>query len=337
VLRHCGNAQALTVLTNVADWVKFRVDRLSHEQMQQALGQANGLANWQEYGGMIEVLANLYGVTGNPDHLRMACAFNHDVIFDPLARGKDQLNGLHANTQIPKMTGAAREYELTGETQFRDIARNFWNFVALDRSYCIGGHSDSEHFFPVSDFGKHLSPETGETCNTYNMLKLTRHLFAWEPSAPLMDFYERALYNHILAAQDPQQGMFIHRSEPPRRTSASSRIASGPGAEVSALWGGDGVEIRHASSELARVVLRSRPSALDGMEGQRMRAPRASSHRRSGPYRDLVESYHVRSTRWAIWTPAIHESQQPSPRSQSYLIRPPHSRRAELDSLRRSR
>ena len=159
---------------------------------------------------MNEVLANLYGVTGNVDHLKLARAFNHEVIFDPLARGQDQLNGKHANTQIPKIIGAARQYELTGEGQFSAVASNFWQYVALDRAYCIGGHSDREHFFPVTDFARHLSPATAETCNTYNLLKLTRHLFAWQPSARTMDFYERALYNQILASQDPATGMMYY-------------------------------------------------------------------------------------------------------------------------------
>ncbi|MCX7885635.1 MAG: glycoside hydrolase family 127 protein [Verrucomicrobiae bacterium] len=197
-----GNQQALEILVKLAGWVKSRMDRLSYEQQQKMLNV--------EYGGMNEVLANLYAITRNPDHLALARAFNHERIFDPLARGEDKLNGLHANTQIPKIIGAARLHELTGEAAFAAVASNFWTFVALNRSYCIGGHSDSEHFFPVTDFTKHLSPATCETCNTYNMLKLTRHLFAWQPSARLMDFYERALYNHILASQDPRTGMMIY-------------------------------------------------------------------------------------------------------------------------------
>ena len=198
----CGNSQALDVLTRMADWLKLRVDRLSTAQMQRALGN--------EHGGMNEVLANLYAVTSNPDHLKLAQAFNHEAVFAPLAAGEDNLNGLHANTQIPKITGAARQYELTGDKRFHDIAEFFWQRVALNRSYVIGGDSDREHFFPTNDFSKHLSPETAETCNTYNMLKLTRHLSEWEPSAKLMDFYERGLYNQILASQDPDSGMMTY-------------------------------------------------------------------------------------------------------------------------------
>ena len=200
--QHCGNAQALVVVTNMANWVKFRVDRLSPEQMQQSLNT--------EHGGMNEVLANLCAVTTNPDYLQLAKAFNHQNVFTPLAQREDKLNGLHANTQIPKIIGAAREYELTGDSQFLTVAQTFWNAVALRRSYVIGGHSDHEHFFPTNDFAQHLVTDTCETCNTYNMLKLTRDLFALEPSAAKMDFYERALYNHILASQDPETGMFVY-------------------------------------------------------------------------------------------------------------------------------
>ena len=197
-----GNRQALDVLLKAVDWVKFRTDRLTREQQQGALTT--------EHGGMTEVLANLYAVTGNPDHLRLARAFEHDAVIGPLAKGEDRLDGLHANTQIPKIIGAAREFEVTGEARYRDIATFFWDRVALHRSYANGGHSDDEAFFPIGEFSHHLGPSSSETCNTYNMLKLTRHLFEWAPSARLMDFYERGLYNHILASQDPDSGMMIY-------------------------------------------------------------------------------------------------------------------------------
>ena len=198
----CENQQALDVLVKKADWVKFRVDRLTEEQQQTALNT--------EFGGMNEVLANLYGVTGNAEYLRIARKFDHKRIFDPLARKEDPLNGLHGNTQIPKAIGAAREYELTGEERYRDIASFFWDRVALHRSFVIGGNTDGESFFPIENFSKHLGPSSTETCNTYNMLKLTRELFAWSPSAEKMDFYERGLYNHILASQDPATSMMTY-------------------------------------------------------------------------------------------------------------------------------
>ncbi|MGD8897984.1 MAG: glycoside hydrolase family 127 protein [Acidobacteriota bacterium] len=200
--RLAGNTQARDVLVAMADWIAFRVDRLTTEQMQASLDM--------EFGGMNDLLAGLYALTGDPKHLRLAHAFDHAAVFDPLARGEDPLDGLHANTQIPKVIGAAREYALTGDERYDHIARFFWDRVAEDRSYAIGGNSDREHFFPTRDFARHLGAETAETCNTHNMLKLTRALFAQEPDARYLDFYERGLYNHILASQDPARGMFTY-------------------------------------------------------------------------------------------------------------------------------
>ncbi len=199
---HCGNKQALDVLVKNADWVKFRIDKLSKKQIQVMLRT--------EFGGMNEVLTNLYAVTGNPEHLCLAQAFDHREIFDRMAQRRDILDGYHGNTQIPKIIGAAREYEMTGNRHYREIAEFFWERVAMHRSYVIGGDTDKEHFFPVDKFSQHLDAETAETCNTYNMLKLTRHLFAWQPSVRTMDFYERGLYNDILASEDPQKGMFTY-------------------------------------------------------------------------------------------------------------------------------
>jgi DUF1680 family protein len=198
----CGNGQALDVATKMAAWVQFRMDRLSEDQQQKMLGT--------EFGGMNEVLANLYAVTGTPDHLRMARAFNHKAVLDPLARREDGLNGLHGNTQFPKIIGAVRQYELTGDRRLYDLSTFFWERVALHRSFVIGGNTDDESFFPVEDFSKHLGESSTETCNTYNMLKLTRQLFQLAPSASLADFYERGLFNHILASQDPATGMMCY-------------------------------------------------------------------------------------------------------------------------------
>jgi DUF1680 family protein len=164
----------------------------------------------EEYGGMKEVLSNLYGLTGNADHLRLADAFEDEAVFRPLQREEDRLDGLHANTFIPKIIGAARECELTGKEPYRRMAQFFWERVALHRSFANGGNGDYEHFFPEGETAQHLTSRTCETCGTYNMLKLTRHVFAWNPSATIMDFYERALYNHILASQDPRTGMFVY-------------------------------------------------------------------------------------------------------------------------------
>jgi len=202
VAQLCDNEQALRMAARMADWVAFRADRISDEQQQRALDT--------EHGGMNEVLANIYAATGNSEYLRIAHKFDHQAIFEPLSRREDPLNGLHANTQFPKIIGAAREYELTGDARYRDIATFFWDRVVHHRSFVTGGNSDNESFFPEEQFSKHLGPSSAETCNTYNMLKLTRHVFAWSASAEAMDFYERGLFNHILPSQDPETGMVIY-------------------------------------------------------------------------------------------------------------------------------
>ncbi|MET7425449.1 beta-L-arabinofuranosidase domain-containing protein [Dactylosporangium sp. NPDC005555] len=191
-----GNAQALTVLTGMAAWVKFRNDRLTQTQRQNMLDT--------EFGGMNEVLTNLYQLTGNAAHLAAAQQFDHAEVFDPLAAGTDALNNYHANTQIPKVIGAIREYHATGTVRYRTIAVNFWDIVTRRHSYAIGGNSNGEYFKAPDRIASELSDTTAECCNTHNMLKLTRQLFFTDPSrVDYLDYYEKALYNHILASQDP--------------------------------------------------------------------------------------------------------------------------------------
>jgi DUF1680 family protein len=197
-----GNTQALDVARKQADWIVWRNGRLTEEQRQAMLQT--------EQGGIVESLANLYGITGDVRYMTAATWLEHHRIVDPLSNHVDPLDNVHANTQIPKVIGSAREYELTGEAKYHEIATFFWDRVAHHRSFAFGGNSDGEAFFPESETSHHLGAEGPETCNTYNMLKLTRHLFAWSPSADTMDFYERALTNHILGSQDPKTGMVIY-------------------------------------------------------------------------------------------------------------------------------
>ncbi|MFO0887856.1 MAG: glycoside hydrolase family 127 protein [Isosphaeraceae bacterium] len=199
---YCGNAEALDVARKFADWVQKRTDCLSDEQMQAMLGN--------EHGGMNEALANLYARTGEPRYLKLADRFNHKAVLGPAAERRDTLTGLHANTQIPKFIGTAVQYELTGKDWYKSASDFFWNTVVKERSYVIGGHSDGEMFSPKEKLSQALGPDTTETCNTYNMLKLTRHLFEWDPRPEYADYYERALYNHILASQNPETGMMCY-------------------------------------------------------------------------------------------------------------------------------
>ncbi|MEN3304814.1 MAG: uncharacterized protein V7603_1016 [Micromonosporaceae bacterium] len=192
-----GNGQALTVLTNMAAWVKARTDPISSTQMQNVVLRT-------EFGGMPEVLTNLYQISGNPDHLGTAQRFDHAQIENPLAAGQDQLSGFHANTQIPKIIAAIREYHATGTSRYRDIAVNFWDIVVDHHTYVIGGNSNGEYFQTPDAIAGQLSDSTCECCNTYNMLKLSRQLFFTNPArADYLDYCERALFNQILGQQDP--------------------------------------------------------------------------------------------------------------------------------------
>jgi len=196
---YCQNAQALQALEGMAAWTDWRTGRLSEEQMQRTLQI--------EFGGMNEVLANLSAVTKNPRYLVVAKRFDHHAVMDPAAQGGDTLTGLHANTQVPKFIGAAREYERTGDPYYHDAALFFWQQVTRHRSYATGGNSINEHFrTPPDVLASELTDLTQETCNTYNMLKLTSHLFTWQAEPQYADYYERAFLNHILATPNPAEG-----------------------------------------------------------------------------------------------------------------------------------
>ncbi|SDS58055.1 glycoside hydrolase family 127 protein [Actinoplanes derwentensis] len=199
-----GNAQALQVLLRKAAWVQVRNSRLTHAQRQQMLRV--------EFGGIGETLFNLYQLTEDPVHLFTAQYFDHDQVLDPLANNVDALAGFHANTQIPKAIAAIRGFHATGDTRYRDIAVNFWNFVVRQHSYAIGGNSNGEYFQAPNRIAAELSDNTCECCNTYNMLKLTRQLFFTDPgrAGELMDFFEKALYNHLLGAQNPSSAHGHH-------------------------------------------------------------------------------------------------------------------------------
>jgi DUF1680 family protein len=193
--------EALQMAAKFGDWVVARNAKLTDEQLQAMLQN--------EQGGMNEALANLYALTGKKEYLQTSLRFNHRRVVDPLQAGEDRLTGLHANTQIPKFIGLARQYELTGDPRLQAGAKNFWETVVHHRSYVIGGDSDGEMFTATNRLS-HMGPNTTETCNTYNMLKLTRHLFCWQPQAEYADYYERALCNHILASQNPLTGMMCY-------------------------------------------------------------------------------------------------------------------------------
>ena len=197
-----GNAQALAVERSLADWLDKTLSGLNHDQMQMILRA--------EHGGMNEVLADLYADTKDARYLALSRRFHHEAVLNPLEEGRDALSGLHANTQIPKLIGLARRYELTDDTKDRRAAEFFWDRVVNHHSYVTGGNGLNEHFGPPDKLNNRLGNHTTETCNVYNMLKLTRHLFAWGAQAGVADFYERALFNHIRSSQHPADGRVIY-------------------------------------------------------------------------------------------------------------------------------
>jgi len=199
---YTGNQQAKEVVIRFADWADALTAKLNDEQLQNMLNC--------EFGGMNEALLNVYAITGDRKYLTAADRFYHKAVMDPLAAETDQLSGKHSNTQIPKIIGAARRYELTQTVRDKTIVEFFWNTMVNHHTYVMGGNSEYEYLSAPDKLSQHLSDNTAETCNTYNMLKLTRHLFSWQPNAALFHFYERALYNNILSSQHPQTGMMCY-------------------------------------------------------------------------------------------------------------------------------
>jgi len=203
VYEHCGNAQALEVATNLAGWIRTWSKGLSDAQMERVL--------LVEFGGMNDGLYRLYSITGSEEHRDLAHRFDHRAFFEPLAARRDELQGLHVNTQIPKVIGAARRYELTGEKYYRDVAEYFWSEVTGARCYATGNTSNGERWETgPGRLADQLSSSTAECCCAYNLLKLTRHLFAWNADPRMADYYERTLFNSRLGTQNPRDGTLMY-------------------------------------------------------------------------------------------------------------------------------
>jgi len=198
----CGVNKALEIEKKFADWLGTIVEDLNDEQIQKMLHC--------EHGGMNEVLADLYADTQNKKYLELSRVFHHEAILDPLTAGIDILPDKHGNTQIPKLIGLARRYEVAGDLNDKKAAEFFWDRVVNHHSYVTGGHGNGEYFGQPDQLRDRLSEHTTESCNVYNMLKLSRHLFQWDPRAEVADYYERALFNHILSSQHPEDGRVIY-------------------------------------------------------------------------------------------------------------------------------
>lgn len=199
---YCGNQQALTVAVKFADWAYAKLKPLSEDTRRLMLRN--------EFGGINEAFYNLYAITGDEKCLWTARYFYHNEVVDPVKRHDSDFGTKHTNTFIPKIIAEARNYELTGSDESRDAALFFWRQMVQNHIFATGELSDKEHFFDPEKQSEHLSGYTGETCCTYNMLKLSRHLFCWTADAQVADYYERALYNHILGQQDPESGMVCY-------------------------------------------------------------------------------------------------------------------------------
>lgn len=214
---YVGNADALKIAEGMGDWAYKKLQGIGEEQ------RAKMLRN--EFGGINEAFYNLYAVTGNENYRWLARFFYHNGVMDPLKQGNADLGTLHTNTFIPKTLAEARNYELSGDEDSRRLTEFFYDIMLRDHTFVTGCSSDKEHYFPVKDFSKHLSGYTGETCCTYNMLKLARHLFCRTADESIADYYERALLNQILGQQDPQSGM-VHYFQP--MLSGSYKVYSTP-------------------------------------------------------------------------------------------------------------
>jgi DUF1680 family protein len=194
---HTGNTDALRIAEGMGQWAQDFMSGFSNDQRQRMLRT--------EYGGMNEVLANLAAATQKERYLDAAHLFEQPSFLDPLAERRDELQGLHANTNVPKIIGAARMYELTGDRRYRDIAEYFLGEVLAARSYAIGNTSLDEHWTtPADQLKGTLAWTNAECCVAYNLMKLQRHVFSWTADAQWMDAYERALFNCRLGTQNPQ-------------------------------------------------------------------------------------------------------------------------------------
>lgn len=199
---YADNGLALEVAKEMGDWAYRKLKPQSEEVRRRMIRN--------EFGGINESFYNLYALTGNEDYHWLAEYFYHNDVIDPLKELKDDLGTKHTNTFIPKVIAEARNYELTRDETSRKLTDFFWHTMIDHHTFAPGCSSQKEHFFDTGHFSNYLNGYTGETCCTYNMLKLSRHLFCWTGDVKVADYYERALYNHILGQQDPESGMVCY-------------------------------------------------------------------------------------------------------------------------------
>ena len=220
---YCGNEQAKALFLGLCDWAIDLTAGLSDKQMERVLDT--------EHGGMNEVLADAYAITGDKKYLDVARRFSHRRLLNPLSQRQDCLDNLHANTQVPKVVGFERIAELSGDEAYHNAGIYFWDIVTGERSLAFGGNSRREHF-PSKEACKDFVNDIDgpETCNTNNMLKLSEELHRRNPEARFADFYELATFNHILSSQHPEHGGYVYF------TSARPRHYRNYSAPNEAMW-----------------------------------------------------------------------------------------------------
>lgn len=200
---YTGNQTARQMFLDFCDWGLSIIEPLDDQQMEMMLDT--------EFGGMNEIYADAYQMTNNRKYREAAQRFTHKRLFDSMAKGVDNLDNMHANTQVPKAVGYQRVAETTGDTTYFTAANFFWKTVTDNRSLSFGGNSRREHFPSADNCKEYAEDREGpESCNTYNMLKLTEGLFRMSPDARYADYYERALFNHILSTQHPVHGGYVY-------------------------------------------------------------------------------------------------------------------------------
>jgi hypothetical protein len=197
---HAASSKALDILAKQAHWFHRWSGAFTHDQMDEILDV--------ETGGMLEIWANLYGATGEKQYRELMERYSRERLFKPLLEGKDVLTNRHANTTVPEILGAARAYEVTGESRWRDIVQAYWKCAVTDRGFfCTGSQTSGEGWTPPFQFSSRMNDTNQEHCFVYNMMRLAEYLFRWTGDTTYADYIERNLYNGILAQQNPRTGM----------------------------------------------------------------------------------------------------------------------------------
>jgi hypothetical protein len=259
--RHTGNRSALDIEVGFAGWAERILAGLGEHQLEHMMNT--------EFGGMNEIMVDLYHDTGDERWLELSRKFEHDDFVQPLKEHRDNLAGKHGNTAVPKLLGSADRFVTAGEAPDLMAAAFFWDIVVRSHSFATGGHGKDEYFGPAGKLGSRVDGRTAETCNVYNMLKLTRRLFAISPDPRLADFHERALFNHILGSMDPEDGRTCYMVPVGRGVQheyqdmfESFTCCVGSGMESHALHG-DGVYFEEADRLFVNLYL---PSVVEWSE-----------------------------------------------------------------------